>query len=200
LPRQHYTRTSRFLGNRSEKQKLLTVQWQYHLSGNGEGSRQQDIGSDNASNTGDGDNKDDGDNLEYLPDNRAAFLQTEHLTILYQWEMFDKYNILDSLLSVLPNDLGVSSNTLLDIDVNTTGSARRKRWRWQNDNWSLPPLSGMTIQNNQVVAMTSMVNILQSMVASQSNSTKATTVAKKQGQRLHQQAKQLKMLNKLYFL
>jgi hypothetical protein len=159
------------------KSKLLTVQRRYHLFGNGEGSRQRDIGSDNASNTGDGDDEDDGDNLEYLPDNRAAFLQTEGSTILYQWEMFEKYNILDSLLSVLPNDLGVSSNTLLDFDGDTTGSARRKRRRRQNDDRSLSPLSGMTIQNNQVVAMTSMVNILQSMAASRSNSTKATTVA-----------------------
>jgi hypothetical protein len=63
------------------KSKLLTVQGRYNLSGNGEGSRQRDIGSDKDSNTGDSDDEDDGDNLEYLPDNRAAFLQTERSTI-----------------------------------------------------------------------------------------------------------------------
>jgi hypothetical protein len=75
------------------KSKLLTVQRRHQLSGNGEGSRRRDIDSENGSTNGNGDNIDEGDNLEYMPDNRAAFLQTERSTILYQWEMFDKYCI-----------------------------------------------------------------------------------------------------------
>jgi hypothetical protein len=167
------------------KSKLLTVQRRHQLSGNGEGSRRRDIDSENGSTNGNGDNIDEGDNLEYMPDNRAAFLQTERSTILYQWEMFDKYNILDSLLSVLPIEVGVSSKVVPgnDVDddvtrsVETSLSRRRKRQRRQSDGnlTTMPP--GILIQNNQMVAINNMASTLLLLAASQTNSTKVTNMA-----------------------
>jgi hypothetical protein len=106
------------------KSKLLNVQRRHQLSGNGEGSRRRDIDSENGSASGNGDNIDEVDYLEYMPDSRAAFLQTERSTILYQWEMFDKYHILDSLLS----ELGVTSNAVPgnDVDDNITRSVETR--------------------------------------------------------------------------
>jgi hypothetical protein len=168
--------------------KLLNVQRRHQLSRNGEGSRRRDIGSEDGSNIGniDEEEDDDGDKLEYMPDNRAVFLQTERSTILYQWEMFEKYNILDSLLSVLPSDLGVSSSmsTTIDSDDDIARSAanstrRKRRRRQQSDdgsnNTSSP--SGMAIQNAHIAAMSSMVSVLKSMAAARTNSTKAADVA-----------------------
>jgi hypothetical protein len=169
------------------KSKLLNVQRRHQLSGNGEGSRGRDIDNENGSVSGNGDNIDEVDYLEYMPDNRAAFLQTERLTILYQWEMFDKYHILDSLLSVLPIELGVTSNRGNDVDDDVTRSVetrsaaslsrRRKRRRWQSDgNMSTTP-PGIAIQNDQMVAINNMASTISSLAASQTNSTKITKVA-----------------------
>jgi len=127
------------------KSKLLAVKRRHELSGNGEGTRRCGDTSDDEGNNGD--EEDDDDSLEFLPNNRAAFLQNERSTILYKWEMFKNYGILDTALCILPAELGVSTSNAspadaIDLTASDTMSARRKRRKQQQDDSSfMSPLS-----------------------------------------------------------
>jgi hypothetical protein len=148
------------------KSKLLAVKTRHEQSGNGEGTRRRDI-SDNDNDGDSGNDDEEDDDLEYLPDNRAAYLQNERSTILYKWEMFKKYDILDNVLCILPAEMGVStSNTSVATGVDIDTSSRRSRKRQKKtevDSFYMSP-PPVAMHTERTAAIDRMSTVLQSMV------------------------------------
>jgi hypothetical protein len=89
----------------------IITRWE--LSGNGDGQRME------------GD-RDFGhvESLDFRGDNRKLFLQNERTTMLYYWQMLDKYQILSETLTVLAGEQSLSTST---GSVAMTSSTKKRR-------------------------------------------------------------------------
>ena len=113
-----------WIGDRKAKLVLFIDRWE--RSGNGEGQRME--GDANYGHM---------DQMNFQADNRSSFLKNDRSSLLYYWEMLDKYDILQETVSILPRDLGVSSMVALSsvsedsavTNGNNVGSAKKKQRR-----------------------------------------------------------------------
>lgn len=107
-----------WVADRKAKLVLLIDRWE--RSGNGDGQRMED-------------DSDFGhlQNLDFQSDNRSSFLKNDRSSLLYFWQMLDKYDILQQTVSILPRELGVSSmsnvSSVSDNSNVVNGSARKKQ-------------------------------------------------------------------------
>jgi hypothetical protein len=107
------------------KAKLVILMNRWELSGNGDGQRTEDDANfGNVSS----------ESIQFQEgDNRSSFLLHERSTLLYIWESFVKYEMLQNLISILPESVGVTSSRRPTGDVGeeafTTpaSSGRRKK-------------------------------------------------------------------------
>jgi hypothetical protein len=114
-----------WIADRKAKLVLLIDRWE--RSGNGDGQRLE--ADHQYGSVGD---------IHYQSDDRANFLKTERPTLLYYWNMLVKYEILQDAVSILPNELAVSSSagnlepsaensSSVSASVNNKNRLRQKR-------------------------------------------------------------------------
>jgi hypothetical protein len=95
------------------KAKLVLLMDRWELSGNGDGQRieQEDAVGESS--------------IDIQSDNRSSFLKIDRSSLLYCWQMLEKYEILEQMVSILPRELGVS--TMGNVSSVSEDSAMKKR-------------------------------------------------------------------------
>ena len=104
---------------------------------------------------------------EYLPDNRAAYLQNELSTILYKCEMFKKYDILDNVLCILPAPTHCNTLVATGVDIDTGSQrSRMQQKKTEVDSFytSPPPVVMHSTERTAAILDGMSTGVLQSMV------------------------------------